>query len=294
MRFSHVYVEEKARRYPLTEEILNRCKDAAVIPIEHYKDIFDRPRQDTQAQKKSPALILAVREGARIFKGAPVCQSFGQRNFYYSSSVMKDVVSFLEEGPLYVCASYDTDLIALDGLTGLAGKWIDLAKRSSNLLVELRTKAVPPVLENVPNVIYAFTVSPDEIVSRYEKNTPSADDRLKAAARAVSAGCNVRLCFDPMILTENWRGLYGDFADHAAELVDFSKLTDVSVGCFRISKEYLSSMRKKCLNSGIAWYPYVIRNGVAQYEEDTDRQMQEFMCGRLSRYIAEEKIFTWN
>lgn len=324
MRFSHVYVEEKARRFPLTEEILKRCTDSVVIPIEHYKDIFDRPRQDTEAQKRSPALILAVREGSRIFRGAPVCQSFGQRNFYYSSSVMnclfdceycylkgmypssnivvfvnfedyeKDVIKFLEEGPLYVCASYDTDLIALDGLTGLAGKWIDLAQQNKDLLVELRTKAAPPVLENVPNVIYAFTVSPDEIVNRYEKNTPSADDRLKAAARAIDAGCNVRLCFDPMILTEGWRELYGDFADHAADLVDFSKLTDVSVGCFRISKEYLSSMRKKCLNSGIAWYPYVIRNGVAQYEEDTDRQMQEFMCARLCRHIAEEKIFTWN
>ena len=324
MRFSHVYVEDKARQYPLTEEILNRCKDAVAIPIEHYKDIFDRPRQDTEAQKRSPALILAVREGARIFKGAPVCQSFGQRNFYYSSSVMnclfdceycylkgmypssnivvfvnfedyeKDVIRFLEEGPLYICASYDTDLIALDGLTGLAGRWIGLAKDNKDLLVELRTKAAPPVLENVPNVIYAFTVSPDEIVNKYEKNTPSADARLKSAARAIDAGCNVRLCFDPMILTEDWRELYGNFAEHAAELVDFSKLTDVSVGCFRISKEYLSSMRKKCLNSEIAWYPYVIRNGVAQYEEDTDRQMQEFMCGRLSRYIAEEKIFTWN
>jgi len=324
MRFSHVYVEEKARRFPLTEEILNRCKDSVVIPIEHYKDIFDRPRQDTEAQKRNPALILAVREGSRIFKGAPVCQSFGQRNFYYSSSVMNclfdceycylkgmypssnivvfvnfedyenDVIRFLEEGPLYVCASYDTDLIALDGLTGLAGKWIELAKQNKDLLVELRTKAAPPVLESIPNVIYAFTVSPDEIVNRYENNTPSADSRLKAAARAIEAGCNVRLCFDPMILTDGWRELYGSFADHAADMVDFSKLTDVSVGCFRISKEYLSSMRKKCLNSGIAWYPYVIRNGVAQYEEDTDRQMQEFMCARLSRHIAEEKIFTWN
>lgn len=324
MRFSHVYVEEKARRFPLTEEILNRCKDSVVIPIEHYKDIFDRPRQDTEAQKRNPALILAVRAGSRIFKGAPVCQSFGQRNFYYSSSVMnclfdceycylrgmypssnivvfvnfedyeKDVIRFLEEGPLYVCASYDTDLIALDGLTGLAGKWTELAKQNKDLLVELRTKAAPPVLESVPNVIYAFTVSPDEIVNKYEKNTPSADARLEAAARAIDAGCNVRLCFDPMILTDGWRELYGSFADHAADMVDFSKLTDVSVGCFRISKEYLSSMRKKCLNSGIAWYPYVIRNGVAQYEEDTDRQMQEFMCARLSSHIAEEKIFTWN
>ena len=324
MRFSHVYVEEKARRFPLTEEILKRCNDASVIPVDHYKDIFDRPRQDTELQKRSPALILAVREGSRIFKGAPVCQSFGQRNFYYSSSVMnclfdceycylkgmypssnivvfvnfedyeKDVASLLEEGPLYVCASYDTDLIALDGLTGLAEKWTDLAKRNKDLLVELRTKAVPAALENVPNVIYAFTVSPDEIADRYEKNTPSPDARLKAAARVIDAGCNVRLCFDPMILTDGWQDIYGRFADRAAEIIDFSKLTDVSVGCFRISKEYLSSMRKKCLDSAIAWHPYVIRNGVAQYEEETDRQMQEFMCARLSRYIAEEKIFTWN
>lgn len=324
MRFSHVYVEDKARSFPLTEEILKRNGNAVVIPIEHYKDVFDRPRQDTGAQKRSPALILAVREGSRIFKGAPVCQSFGQRNFYYSSSVMnclfdceycylkgmypssnivvfvnfedyeKDVGVLLEEGSLYVCASYDTDLIALDGLTGLAGRWIGLAENNKDLLVELRTKAAPPSLKNVHNVIYAFTVSPDEIARRYEKNVPSADDRLRAAARALDAGCNVRLCFDPMILTDNWRETYGDLVDHAAGMIDLSRLTDVSVGCFRISKEYLSSMRKKCLDSEIAWYPYVIRNGVAQYEEDTDRQMQEFMCRRLGRYIAEERIFTWN
>ena len=324
MRFSHVYVEDKARRYPLTDEILNRLGDVPVIPVGHYKDIFDRPRQDTEAQKAKPALILAAREGSRIFKGAPVCQSFGQRNFYYSSNVMnclfdcgycylkgmypssnivvfvnfedyeKDVTELLKDGPLYVCASYDTDLIALDGLTGLAGRWTDLARRNKDLLVELRTKAAPPAPENVPNVIYAFTVSPDEIAQRYEKNAPSADARLKAAARAVESGCKVRLCFDPMILVDGWQDIYGKFVDHVAEMIDLGSVTDVSVGCFRISKEYLSSMRKRCLDSAIAWYPYVIRNGVAQYEEETDRQMQEFMCARLCRYIAEEKIFKWN
>ena len=324
MRFSHVYVEDKARSFPLTAKILEKTKGAVVIPIAHYKDIFDRPRQDTLAQKKDPALILAVREGNRIFKGAPVCQSFGQRNFYYSSCVMnclfdcgycylkgmypsshivvfvnfedyeKDVSKLLEEGPLYVCASYDTDLTALNSLTGLADKWICLAKENKDLLVELRTKAAPSELEKVPNVIYAFTLSPDEIAGKYEKNVPSTGDRIKAAARAADAGCNVRLCFDPMILTEGWREMYGRLVEQAAAEIDFTKLTDVSVGCFRISKEYLSSMRKSMRNSGIAWYPYVIRNGVAQYEEDTDRQMQEFMCERLARHIAEEKIFTWN
>ena len=146
----------------------------------------------------------------------------------------------------------------------------------------------------VPNVIYAFTVSPDDIARKYEKNVPSSGERLKAASRALESGANVRLCFDPMILTDNWQRSYGELIDQAARLIDLNRLTDVSVGCFRISKEYLSSMRKSMRNSEIAWYPYVIRNGVAQYEEDTDRKMQEFMCERLARYIAEEKIFTWN
>ncbi|MBE7069039.1 MAG: radical SAM protein [Ruminococcaceae bacterium] len=324
MRFSHVYVENKARQYPLTEEILKKTGDAHVIPIEHYKDIFDRPRQDTGAQKKAPALILAVREGARIFKGAPVCQSFGQRNFYYSSSMMNclfdceycylrgmypssnivvfvnfedyanDVKEFLKDGPLYVCASYDTDLIALNGLTGLSDRWTALAEENKDLLVELRTKAAPPDLKNVPNVIYAFTLSPAEIAAKYEKNVPSVDARIKAASRALDNGCKVRLCFDPMILTDNWEEIYGRFAESVARQIDLSRLTDVSVGCFRISKEYLSSMRKRCLDSEIAWYPYVIRNGVAQYEDDTDKKMQEFMRAELARHIAEEKIFTWN
>ena len=324
MRFSHVYVEEKARKYPLTETILSKTGSASVISIEHYKDVFDRPRQDTVCQKNAPALILAVREGARIFRGAPVCQSFGQRNFYYSSSMMNclfdceycylkgmypssnivvfvnfedyenDVLKLLEEGPLYVCASYDTDLIALNGLTGLADRWTGLARKHEDLLVELRTKAAPQKFENVDNIIYAFTISPDEIAGKYERNVPSPGARIDAVSRAIESGCKVRICFDPMILTDGWEDIYGRLADQVASKIDMNKLTDVSVGCFRISKEYLSSMRKRCLDSEIAWYPYVIRNGVAQYEEDTDKKMQEFMYKRLVRHIAEEKIFTWN
>ena len=68
--------------------ILGILSDANVVTINHYKDVFDRKRQDAVAQKENQSLIIAVRDGNRIFKGAPVCQSFGQKNFYYSSSMM--------------------------------------------------------------------------------------------------------------------------------------------------------------------------------------------------------------
>ena len=136
MRFTHIYVEERAYGYPLTEKILAKIPEAHVIRIKHYKDVFDRKRQNAPLQKEHQALIIAVREGSRIFKGAPVCQSMGQKNFYYASSMMNcpfdceycylkgmypssnmvvfvnledyrsDVEDKLKEGPMYVCASF--------------------------------------------------------------------------------------------------------------------------------------------------------------------------------------------
>ena len=77
-------------------------------------------------------------------------------------------------------------------------------------------------------------------------------------------------------------------------MIDFPKLTDVSVGTFRISADYLNKMRKAYPGSEVAWYPYVIKDGVAQYEPETDRGMQEFVCAALGEHIGKEKIFTWN
>ena len=58
------------------------------IFINHYKDIFNRSHQNFAAQKKAPALILAKKTGTLIYKGAPVCQSFGNEHFYYTSCMM--------------------------------------------------------------------------------------------------------------------------------------------------------------------------------------------------------------
>ena len=324
MRFAHIYVEERAYGYPLTEKVLSKIPDAHVIKIKHYKDVFDRKRQDAPLQKDHQALIIAVRDGSRIFRGAPVCQSFGNKNFYYASSMMNcpfdceycylkgmypssnmvvfvnledyrnDVEEKLKDGPMYVCASYDTDLLAMNSLTGHADFWKDMAFAHDDLLVELRTKAAVQVSDNRPNVIYAFTVSPSEVVESFERNTAPLSARINAAAKAIEAGAKVRLCFDPIIKIPDWEKAYKDLVDECAASIDLGRLTDVSVGTFRISSDYLNRMRKAYPDSMTAWYPYVIKDGVAQYEPDTDKAMQEFVCGLLEKHIGREKIFTWN
>ena len=324
MRFTHIYVEERAYGYPLTGKIHAKIPGAHVIKIKHYKDVFDRKRQNAPLQKEHQALIIAVRDGNRIFKGAPVCQSFGQPAFYYASSMMNcpfdceycylkgmypssnmvvfvnledyraDVEEKLKEGPMYVCASYDTDLLAMNGLTGHADFWKETALEHEDLLVELRTKAAVDVKDSIPNVIYAFTLSPEEVVTDLERYTAPLSARISAAAKALDAGAKVRLCFDPIIKITEWKEAYEKLIGEAASGIDFGKLTDVSVGTFRISGDYLNKMRRAYPGSKTAWYPYVIKDGVAQYEPETDKEMQEYVSGLLEKHIGREKIFTWN
>ena len=160
--------------------------------------------------------------------------------------------------------------------------------------MELRTKAAVQVTDNIPNIIYAFTVSPDEVVGRFEKNTAPVSARINAAAKAIANGAKVRLCFDPIIKIPEWKEAYKKLIDECAEQIDFNSLTDVSVGTFRISADYLNKMRRAYPGSATAWYPYVIKDGVAQYEPETDKEMQEFVCALLEKHIGREKIFTWN
>ncbi len=81
--FSTVYAE----RNVWNEEWENKLSKTPIF-INHYKDIFNRSHQDFAAQKKAPSLILAKKTGTLIYKGAPVCQNFGNEHFYYTSCMM--------------------------------------------------------------------------------------------------------------------------------------------------------------------------------------------------------------
>ena len=61
--FSHIYVERGVREHPRTKQILSRFPEAQVIEIAHYKDVFNRRRQQYEAQHRSS---MKVRSRVRI------------------------------------------------------------------------------------------------------------------------------------------------------------------------------------------------------------------------------------
>ncbi|MDD6571099.1 MAG: hypothetical protein PUF12_01800 [Thermoflexaceae bacterium] len=325
--FSHIYVEKEVKENARTQRILNQFPHAVRIEIDHYKDVFCRSNQNYCLQHKSQSLIIAAKHGELIYKGAPVCQSFGNEYFYYTSCMMNciydceycylkgmypsgsmvifvnieeifaQVEKILEEHPVYLCVSYDTDMMAMEHVTGYVKEWVEFSKKHENLKIEIRTKcAGQKIFEEIcpqENVIFAFTLSPQEIITRYEHGTPPLSGRIGCAMQALLKGFSVRLCFDPVIYCTDWKKQYEEMINEVWSHMNPQKIVDVSVGSFRVSQDYLKNMRKSEPYSCVVQFPFQNDGGVYHYPDSLMEEMELFVTEKLKETIPEEKIFRW-
>lgn len=323
--FSHIYIEEKALNYPNTRKILKHFPKSERVEIHHYKDVFSRNRQNYSLQKESPKLILAVKEDHFIYDGATVCESFGNSHFYYTSIIMNcvydceycylqgmyttaNIVVFvniedyfhaveklLMKHSVYLSISYDTDLLAFENIAGYVRQWIQFAEQHEDLKIEIRTKSANfksiEDLNAEENIILAWTLSPVEMIKCYENKTPFLNNRLSGIKTAIEKGWQVRLCFDPLLYTKNWEIAYKDFIEKTFAEIQGKDILDVSIGAFRVSKDYLKRMKKQRRNSVILNYPFDIVEGVCCYNHDLSQRMVEYVYKLTKKHVAEDKIY---
>lgn len=337
--FHHIYVETRALSHPRTIQLLKRFSDSKIVEIAHYKDVFNRRHQSFINQKNAQSLILAWKEEPFLYAGAPVCQNFNQEYFYYTSCVMNcifdcqycylqgmypsanlvffvnledifaELENLLQEHPVYLCISYDTDLLALESLFFYCKEWLLFASRHPALTIELRTKcgdtpALKDLLELEKELskkdaslrkrfIFAFTVSPENIQKTLELKTASLTKRLMAASLAASFHCPVRLCLDPLLYVGDWKEQYSALIKYIFSFLSSEEIRDISVGTFRVSKEYLKRMRKQRPDSYVLQYPYETEQGVFHYGKQLGGEMVETIVNYFSEYLPSEKIFIW-
>lgn len=329
--FSHIYVEREILNHRRTQEIIAHFPKATLVVIDHYKDVFCRSGQNSILQHQAQSLILAEKKGELIYPGAPVCQSFGNENFYYTSCMMncvfdceycylkgmyatshvvvfvniEDYFSAVEEllkaKAMYLCVSYDTDLLALENVVGYTEMWIAFSKKMQEcgyqFKIEVRTKSANVSWLSDAKAqgewILAITMSPQAVIEQYEHHTASLAGRIHLAKQAMELGIPVRLCFDPMLYCKDWERHYEDMLAQLDEGLLWKELLDVSVGSFRVSQDYLKKMRRLERDSAIVQFPYVNVEGYYQYPERILENMEQYMEQQLSKRVGEEKIFRW-
>lgn len=323
--FSHLYIETEVLEDPLVARLRRRFEGSRVVTIESYQEVFNRAYQSWRMQKQSPKLILAKKRDGLIYPCSHIAPSFGHQHFYYNTLMMncvydcdycylqgmypsanlvvfvnqqdyfRAVDELLARHPVYLCISYDTDLLALESLLGLAAPWIEFARQRPELLIEIRTKSANykflSELEPCENVILAWTLSPQPVCQRHEPKTPPLASRLKALLRAAEDGWPVRLCLDPLLRVENWRDVYDEFLRQLDRQIPWSRVRDASVGVFRMNRDYLKRIQKQRFDSTVIHYPYQVdHEKVASYGVDERTEMVERVAGHLRRHLPEERV----
>ena len=325
-RFSHIYVEKKILDNKNTLEILSKFRDAKIIEIDNYKEVFSSNNQDFHLQKLGQNLILASNKPNMIYEGAVVCEDFENDNFYYTSSIINcvydceycylqgvyssgnivifvDIEKVFEEveelynklKSLYLCVSYDTDLLAIENICSFSEKWYHFIKDKKDLKIELRTKSgnIDKFLnlDVLDNFIIAFTLSPEEIALKNEKYTASFKNRVKAIKELQNKGWKVRICIDPLIYTDDFEKNYSEMIEYLFSEIDKNKVIDVSIGVFRTSKEYLKKMRNQNKKSEILYYPFECIDGVYTYSDKLKSYMIDFIKEKILKYVNIERIY---
>ena len=184
------------------------------------------------------------------------------------------------------------------------GRFSRFLEEESGLRIEVRTKTGGESLfrrllkmhlseEAKKRLIFAFTLSPEKIVSEAEHGTAGLKGRLKAVKMAMEEGFTLRLCFDPMLYHADWERLYSELLETVFREIPMEKLYDVSVGSFRISESYLKTMTKSCGASPYTSFPYENTDGYYHYPKELLLKMEGFLEQRLLEKLPKEKIFRW-
>ncbi|MDD3931073.1 MAG: DNA photolyase [Eubacteriales bacterium] len=324
-RFSAIYVEQTAFDYPLTTFILDQYPECSVISISHYKDLFNRSKQNQRFQKENPALILAVKSEPLLYPGPPICQSFGHTRFklahlmincpydctycflqgLYPSAYqiayvnLEDFLLAMQQetasGPYYLALSHDADLLASHAVVPYLDRLIPWLNQQKEITAEVRTKAaVSDLFRNhapVPNLIFAFTLAPERIIQQYENKTPSLNARLSAIQTAINYGHAVRLIFDPVFADETFRDDYLSFFETVFTHIKPHQVLDVSYGFFRMPDTLYRRIAKKRTDSPLFVNPLPCEQKNRSYPLETREAWTHDHLSILTRFLPREKIF---
>jgi spore photoproduct lyase len=323
-----IYVEEEILNHPRTLQIQSRFPDAEVVPCTRYGEIFNRRAQHFRLQKRLPSLILA-RKHRNFVQEAPEGYGIeGARNFLFSHMhnciydcrycflqgmhrsahyvvfinyedfqwALEERIRAREKETAWFFSGYECDSLALEPVTRFAASFVPFFARFPQARLELRTKSTQIKslldMEAVPNVVVAFSFTPEEVQAAMEHLTPSVDRRIRAMERLQERGWRLGLRFDPLIYNEDYRRQYRHLYEQVFGAVRLESLHSVSLGPFRLPADFFRTMLRLYPEEPLFAAPLDEENGgPVAYRRDLQEEMMAFCREELLRYVPREILF---
>ncbi len=143
-----------------------------------------------------------------------------------------------------------------------------------------------------PQVIFAWSLNPAEIIPGEEKFAASLESRLEAAARAVAAGFRVAFHFDPLIYFPGWEEAYQRTVERLGAAVPSQAIAWISLGGLRLLPPLRQLMLQRFPRSRIAAQEMVLApDGKLRYFKSLRVEMYARMREWLTQATPEALLY---
>lgn len=272
----NIYLEKDLLENSVTKNILSIYKNANVLLIDNYKNIFDK--SISYNTKKS---IIIAKVWNAILK-APDWYWHNDDGYFIKNSInciydckycylkgafkndipvffvnyedifnqIENIVKSHPEKEFWFYSSDYSDNLAVDNLSNFTKEFVPFFDSLSNAKMEIRTKSVNinNLLSIKPskNVEIAFSLNPSEIIDLYEQKTTSLDMRIKAINKLIEKWWNVGIRFIPLIEIKNYKSIYKNFLDYLIEHINFDDISSIFIwGLLYTQKDYNKMLKKE-------------------------------------------------
>ncbi|MHB1949266.1 MAG: SPL family radical SAM protein [Gammaproteobacteria bacterium] len=321
-----VYIERHILNHPRTQRILQTLNPTEIIECDHYKEVFNPKTQNFRIQKQNPCLILAEKQGSRVFPTPPNFGIGGQQNYYFSHMLnclydcrycflqgmyssanyvvfvnyedfMSDIKNMSQNtlSPNYFFSGYDCDSLAYEPVTLFLKEFIPFFRELNNSILELRTKStnIKELLRQEPysHCIVAFSFTPDLISQTVEHKVPSVEKRLQALKEVAEKGWPIGLRFDPLIYHPQFKELYEALITDIFQKIKSEVIHSVSIGPLRFPDKMYQKITQLYPDDPLLSQPLYKQGNIFSYREEIENCMKDWIQFLLKKHIPQTLLF---
>ena len=325
--FDTLYIEKQIAGHARTHGICARFPNATRVECDRYGEVFNPKSQNFRLQKRRPSLILAHKHHGRVLETPQGYGLGGHRNYYFSHMLnclydcrycflqgmyrsahyvlfvnyedfetdMETLLAQADNEPCWFFSGYDCDSLALEPVSAFMQHFLPFFSKRPLAHIELRTKSTQIrsllKMEPIPNVVIAFSFTPQEIYRELEHKVPTLERRLQAMLQLQQAGWQLGLRFDPLIYQQGYQAQYRRLFQQLFSQLDSEQLHSVSLGTFRLPRSYFRNIVQLYPDEPLFAGTFNVDNGMISYPQSLEREMTAFCTRELLQHIPESVLF---
>lgn len=313
-----IYIEKELINNRISLNFIKNFKNANIVKIDNYLKLFSNPGREYHDSKRKMNIFIAKKRG-KILKETPVNYGLKGTVGYAMTNMfncMYDcdycyLAGYFSSGDIVVFVNYDdmameiekigknkrnviiyagdfSDSLLFDNLTGFTDYFYEFLRENENISMEIRTKRgnINNLLKKEPidNLIIAVSISPEEIIKRYEGGTMGLKGRIDILKDASFHGYKIGIRMDPIIDFSN-ADLYVEALVEVLESVKRENIHSIGIGTLRMTKDlYKTILRRRKRNKIINKLKFI--SGMYRY----NLEMRENYYDKLEEIIRKYKL----